>query len=287
VHTIEYARPETLAEAVAVLDRYGPRARLLAGGTDLIVALRDQSIWPDVLVDAKRVPELRSAITESGGLLSICADTVMTDVAADPLVGRYFPALAEAAACIGSVQIRNRATLVGNLCNASPAADTAPPLLVYGARVVACGPRGTRSIEVEKLFTGPGRTALERGELVTRVEVPVPTALTGSAYGRLTRRRGADLASVSVAALVDTDGRTRLGFGAVGPRPLLVADDSGVLADPGADPAARAGLLASLTRTAQPISDVRASREYRLSALRVLSWRVLDAAIARRTEGGR
>jgi CO/xanthine dehydrogenase FAD-binding subunit len=286
VDGIGYERPETLAHAVAILDRHGSQARLLAGGTDLIIALREGRIRPAILVDVKHIPELRPSIAESAGLVSITADTVMTDVAADPAVCRDLPALASAAAAVGAVQIRNRATLAGNICNASPAADTAPPLLVYGAQVVVRGPAGTRRIPVEKFFTGPGRTALTRGELVTSIEVPVPESPAGSAFARLTRRRGADLATVSAAALVDGTGRTRLGFGAVGPRPVLAIDESGVLADPAAEPSERARLLDHLLSSAQPISDVRAGRDYRASMLAVLCRRVVDAAIAQRARGG-
>ena len=137
MRTFTYARPATLAEAVATLEAHGPDARALAGGTDLIIRLRDGSVAPSVVVDLKRIAELRPGIREGDGWLSIGATTVMTDIAADPRVAREFRALAEAAAVVGSVQIRNRATLAGNICNASPAADTAPPLLVYGAAVVA------------------------------------------------------------------------------------------------------------------------------------------------------
>ncbi len=287
MHTLGYERPETLAQAVAILDRHGPRARLLAGGTDLIIALNDGRIGPAVLVDVKRIRELRPAITQSVGVVSISADTVMTDIAADTTVRTRFPALAEAAAAVGAVQIRNRATLVGNICNASPAADTAPPLLAYAAQVVVRGPGGTRRIPIDSFFLRPGQTALRRGELVTAVEIPVPDYPVGSAFGRLTRRKGADLATVSVAALVDGAGRTRMGFGAVGPRPLLAVDDTGVLADPATDAAERARLLTALTAAARPITDVRASQDYRTTMLAVLSQRVLTAALAQRAEGER
>jgi len=287
MQTIGYERPETLAEAVAILDEMGQDARLLAGGTDLLIGLRQGELHPAVLVDTKRIPELRPAIREAAGKLSIGADTVMTDIAADARVRRSFPALAEAAATVGAVQIRNRATLAGNICNASPAADTAPPLLAYAGQVVAYGPAGRRRIPIDEFFSGPGQTILARGEIVAAIELPVPAGPAGSAFGRLTRRRGADLASVSVAAAIDSSGRARLGFGAVGPRPLLAADDSGVLADPATEPAERARLLATLAMTTNPISDVRASREYRMSMVLVLGQRVLGAAITRRAEGWR
>lgn len=276
-----YERPETLTQAVTLLQAHGPDARLLAGGTDLIVGLRERRLRPAVVVDVKHIAGLQPSITQADGLVRITADTVLTDIAADQCVRGNFPALAEAAAMVGAVQIRNRATLAGNICNASPAADTAPPLLVYQARVVACGPRGTRRIPIDDFFAGPGVTTLAPDELVTAIELPVPGRPAGSAFGRLSRRRGADLATVSVCALVAGGGVTRLGFGAVGPRPMLVVDHSGELADP----ASQLSMLARLAMTASPISDVRASREYRMSMLLELSQRVLGAAITRRAEG--
>jgi len=280
-----YERPQTLDRAVALLEALGPDARPLAGGTDLIIGVRQRTRLPKVVVDLKAIPELRPDIRLADGRVSISADTVMSDLAADDRIRAQFPALAEAAAVVGAVQIRNRATLAGNICNASPAADTAPALLAYGAQVVAYGPGGARLIPIGAFFAGPGQTTLARGELVIAIELPVPARPAGSAFGRLTRRRGADLATVSACAAVDGPGVTRLGFGAVGPRPLLATDAGGVLADPGADPDEQASTLASLVMTATPISDVRASREYRLSMLGVLSQRVLRAALTRRAEG--
>ncbi len=280
-----YERPQTLDRAVALLDALGADARPLAGGTDLIIGVRQRTRLPKVVVALKAIPELRPEIRLADGQVSISADTVMSELAADERIRAQFPALAEAAAVVGAVQIRNRATLAGNICNASPAADTAPPLLAYGAQVVAYGPGGTRRIPIEAFFAGPGQTTLARGELVVAIELPLPARPAGSAFGRLTRRRGADLATVSACVAVDGSGVTRLGFGAVGPRPLLAADTGGVLADPGSDPDEQAGTLARLVMAASPISDVRASREYRLSMLGVLSQRVLRAALARRAEG--
>ena len=171
-----YERPQTLDRAVALLDSYGPDARPLAGGTDLIIGMRQRALLPKVVVDLKAVPELRPDIRLADGQLSVSADTVMSDLAADNRIRAQFPALAEAAAVVGAVQIRNRATLVGNICNASPAADTAPALLAYDALVVAFGPGGTRRIPIEAFFTGPGQTTLARGELVIAIELPVPAA---------------------------------------------------------------------------------------------------------------
>ena len=282
MHTFEYARPATLAEAVALLEAHGPDARLLAGGTDLIIRLRDGTARPVVVIDVKRIAELRPAIREDDGRLVISAGTVMTDVAADHRVRRSFPALAEAAAVVGSVQIRNRATLAGNVCNASPAADTAPSLLVYRASVVAEGPRGTRRIPVDDFFVRSGVTTLARGELVTAIELPLPTRKMGAVHVRRTRRRGHDLASVTLCCGVDEAGVTRLVYGSVGPRPVLCVDESGVLADPAVADAAKVPIFERMFADASPSPrSMRASPEYRLAMLRVLGARALRIAIDR------
>jgi len=286
MHTFAYARPASLSEAVALLDAHGPDARVLAGGTDLIVRLRDGSAAPSIVIDVKRIAELRPGIREVDGRVVIGATTVMTDVAADPLVRRHFPALAEAAAVVGSVQIRNRATLAGNICNASPAADTAPPLLVHGASVVAEGPGGTRRIPVDELFVRSGVTTLARGELVIAIELPIPARRIASVHVRRTRRRGHDLASVTLTCGVDAAGITRLAYGSVGPRPVLVTDDSGVLVDPAASDEAKAPILEAMFAAASPSPrSMRAGPEYRLAMLRVLGRRALAEAIDRLAAG--
>jgi CO/xanthine dehydrogenase FAD-binding subunit len=286
MHTFAYARPATLAEAVALLEAHGPAARILAGGTDLIIRLRDGTLRPEVVVDLKRVAELRPGIGVRDGRLVISATTVMTDVAADELVRRHYVALAEAASVVGSVQIRNRATLAGNVCNASPAADTAPALLVYGADVVAAGSAGTRRIPLDGFFVRSGATTLAARELVTAIELPLPVRRTGAVHLRRTRRRGHDLASVTLAVAVDDAGVTRLAYGSVGPRPVLVVDESGVLADPAAPDPAKAAILEEMFAGASPSPrSMRASPEYRLAMLRVLGARALRIAISRLAAG--
>src|SRR3990172_198773 len=150
MRTFSYRRPVSLAEAIGLLAAGPDAARPLAGGTDLIMRLRDGSLRPDVVVDVKRIRELDDEIHERDGRLVIGARAVMTDIAADERIRRDFPALAEAALVVGAVQIRNRATLAGNICNASPAADTAPALLVYEAEVVAMGREGERRIPIDE-----------------------------------------------------------------------------------------------------------------------------------------
>jgi CO/xanthine dehydrogenase FAD-binding subunit len=286
MHTFAYARPTLLAEAVALLEAHGPDARLLAGGTDLIIRLRDGTARPGVVIDIKRIAEMRPSIREEAGCLVIGAGTVMTDIAADERVRRSYPALAEAAAVVGSVQIRNRATLAGNVCNASPAADTAPVLLVHAARVVAVGPAGTRRIPIDGFFVRSGVTTLARGEIVTAIELPLPDRAMGAVHVRRTRRRGHDLASVTLCCGVDATGVTRIAYGSVGPRPILALDESGVLADPAAPGAAKEAIFERLFADASPSPrSMRASPDYRLAMLRVLGARALRIAIDRLAQG--
>jgi CO/xanthine dehydrogenase FAD-binding subunit len=282
MRTFAYMRPSTLAEAVALLDANGSEARLLAGGTDLIIGLRDGSERPGVVIDLKRVSELCSGIREADGVVTIGAATVMTEIATSPLILRRFQALAEAAAAVGSVQIRNRATIAGNICNASPAADTAPPLLVYGAVVVAAGPDGTRRIALPEFFVRSGVTTLARGELVVAIELPLPAVRIAAAHERRTRRRGHDLASVTLCAGVDESGVTRIAYGSVGPRPVLRVDDTGVLADPAAPTEARAAAFERIFADASPSPrSMRAGPAYRLAMLRVLGLRAVQRAMER------
>lgn len=285
MNKFHYARPETVAEVVGLLDEYGSDARILAGGTDLVIELRNRWTEPKVVIDIKRIPELAPGITEKDGFVTISAGTVMSDVTDSELIQHHFPALAEAAVVVGSVQIRARATVAGNICNGSPAADTTPPLLVYNATVVVAGPNGTRRIPIDDFVVGPGKTALERGELVTAIELPIPEKPFGAAYTRLTRRRGTDLASITLCCGVDGDGNTYLAYGSVGPRAFLVVDDSGVLADPAVPIADKAEPLDRLFHQASPSpKSLRASPAYRLAMLRVLGSRALETAISRLTK---
>jgi CO/xanthine dehydrogenase FAD-binding subunit len=281
-----YVRPTSLAEALTLLATLGQDARVLAGGTDLVIRLRDGTARPKVVIDVKHIAELRPAIREERGRLVIVATTVMTDIADDERAKRLFPALAEAAAVIGSVQIRNRATLAGNICNASPAADSAPALLVYGAEVVATGIAGSRRIPVSDFFVRSGVTTLAPGELATAIELPLPALRAGSVHTRRTRRRGHDLASVTLACSVDDAGVTRIAYGSVGPRPVLAVDETGILADPGSPAEARAAILERVFADASPSPrSMRASPEYRLAMLRVLGARALRTATDRLAAG--
>jgi carbon-monoxide dehydrogenase medium subunit len=277
-----YERPTSLADAVALLDEHGPDARLLAGGTDLIIRLRDGTIAPHVVVDVKGIAELDDAITSVDGGLRIGALTTMTAIAADDRIRRDHQGLAEGAAVVGSVQIRNRATLAGNIANASPAADTVPSLLVDGAQVTLTGPNGSRTVAADELFVRSGVTTMARGELITAITLPTPGVARGTVHVRRTRRRGHDLASVTIACAVAADGITRLAYGSLGPRPLLVVDETAVLADPGAADLAKLSRLEALFVDASPSPrSLRASPDYRLAMLHVLGLRAVATAIER------
>jgi CO/xanthine dehydrogenase FAD-binding subunit len=279
--TFQYARPETVAKTLALLGKYGPEARLLIGGTDLLVGLRTGKINPRIVIDLKRVTDLQADISATDSALKIGALAILADVIEDERIQRFFPALIEAAQTVGSVQIRNRATLVGNICNASPAADTAPALLVYGASVNLVGVGSTRQVPLSEFFVGPGQTVLQQGEIVASLELPLPQQPVGAAFARLTRRRGVDLATINLCCRVDASGETRFAFGAVGPRPFMVVDDSGTLASATASEADKEQVLRQLTAQASPISDVRGSREYRQAMLLVFSKRALQTALGR------
>ena len=280
MRAFSYERPAHLDDAVALLAEHGPEgARLLAGGTDLIIRLRDGTLRPKVVVDVKRISEMDGSIREAGDVLRIGARTTMTDIAADARIRRDYAALAEGAAVVGSVQIRNRATLAGNICNASPAADTSPALLVFGAIVVLAGPAGERRVPLDGFFVRSGVTTLAPGELVVAIELPLPADARGSTHVRRTRRRGHDLASVTLACLVSADGVTRIAYGSLGPRPWLVIDEAGVLADASASDAAKLERLEAMFVDASPSpTSLRASPDYRLAMLRVLGSRAVVAA---------
>jgi len=271
-----YARPTSLAEAFALFSDE-PSGRPLGGGTDLLVGLRKRTVTAPLVVDLKHVTDLERGIDVRGEELWIGALATMTEVARHPVVRERFPALVSAANVVGSIQIRNRATLAGNLCNASPAADTAPPLLVAGTRVELVGPTRQRAVPLHDFLLGPRRTALTAAELVAAVVLPLPAEPVGSAFGRITRRRGVDLATVNLACSVDRAGEVRFAYGAVGPRPFLAVEPTGELARE-TDAGELDRRLRALAAEATPVSNVRASRDYRDAMLLVLARRALAGA---------
>ncbi len=284
-----YLRPTSLDQAIAALTEPSAVPYLLAGGTDLIVRLRRGHLRPTIVIDTKKVRDLHDEIGVIDGGLRFGARVTMTSVIEDARVRQHFQALVESAAVVGSVQIRNRATLVGNICNASPAADTVPALLVYSAVVNVVGPAGSRRVPLSEFFTGPGRTVLTRGEILESVDLPFPRQPVGAAFGRITRRRGVDLATINLCGLIGADGTVRFAFGAVAPTPFVATDDSGALVPSDTDAAARVAALRALFLRASPITDVRGSQEYRSAMLEVMTertWHVAAARLRSRLETG-
>lgn len=277
-----YRRPETLGDAVAMLDRAGDRGRVLVGGTDLLVHVRRQPLEPLVLVDIKKATDLPAAIEIGDDAIRVGLTATMSELAATDQVREWFPALVAAANVVGSIAIRNRATLVGNICNASPACDTAPALLIYGAIVTIRSASGERQVPIGDFFTGPGQTQCGPSEIVTSIDIPRPPPGYRSAFQRLTRRRGVDLATVSAAAGVSEAGLVTISLGAVAPTPVMAIAAEAIDVS---DPAAVRALAEQLTEIASPISDVRASQEYRRAMTTVLATRAIEAAAGAAGQG--
>jgi len=274
----DYIQPKDLEEACTVWAAQGASARLLAGGTDLTVALRHGAIETDLVIDLKAVAELAPDVSEASGHLRVTAGTTMTALQRDLAERDLFPALQDATAVVGSIQIRNRATLAGNICNASPAADTVPVLAALDASVEICGPSGLRYQSVAEFIQGNRQIDLGSGELVAAVHIPLPEGDHGCAFDRITRRRGVDLATTNMGCTVTGEGAVTLAFGAVSPRPLVLTDTSGILGDPAATAEDRAPVIAELAAQASPISDVRAEADYRSAMLCVMAERSLATA---------
>ncbi len=272
-----YCRPRTVSEVLAALAGAEGHGRILVGGTDLLVHLRKDPFAPTVIVDIKSVNDFPPAVEIGDDAVRFGPTARMSEISGDPFIADRLPALGASARVVGSIAIRNRATLIGNICNGSPAADTAPALLVYGSTVTVNGPSGERMMPLADFFLGPGQTQCGPDEIVIRIDVPIPDREHRSAFQRLTRRRGVDLATVSVAASVDTDGRIVLGLGCVGPTPLLTEASPPVDLS---DPDAIEGAVEELVSIATPISDVRAARDYREAMVRLLAVRAVQAAAA-------
>jgi carbon-monoxide dehydrogenase medium subunit len=284
-----YEAPERVEDAVALLAKHGAEARVLAGGTDLLAQMRAGHRHPAVLVDVKRLPELLE-VRESSDTLSIGAAMPAVSVREHPAVVRHFPGLAEAIALIGSEQIQGRASVGGNLCNASPAADTTPALLVNDAVAELAGPSGRRRLPVAELCTGPGETVLAPGELLVALHLAHPPARTADAYLRLIPRSEMDIAVVGAAVRVTLapDGRcseARVALGAVGPTAARVPEAEAALVGTTLDEAARARLMEAARAAARPIDDKRGTVAYRRQVAGVLARRAAEIAFGRAGEG--
>ena len=279
----EYVAPASLREALLLLREHKGKARLLSGGTDLIPKLKKRAELAEVVIDLNRIPEL-AGIDLENGCLKIGALTRQEEIRKSPLVKEKAPALVEALSIMASTPVRHRGTLAGNLCSASPAADTAPPLLVLDAAVKIQSATSERRVPLSEFFAGPGRTVLEREELLTAVLIPVQEG--ASAFLKLGRRKAFTLSIVSAAAFVRTrQGKieeVRVALGAVGPTPIRGRSVEASLRGAAATMEKIAQAADAVKGDVKPISDVRASAEYRREMSCVLARRVLEKVV----EGG-
>jgi carbon-monoxide dehydrogenase medium subunit len=274
-----YVKPGSLPEALALLAEHGREAAVLAGGTDLVAWMRDALVAPEMVVDLKGLPGL-GGIALVDGTLRLGALATFSDVLRSPVVASTFPLLAEMAGTVASVGIRNRATVVGNLCSAVPSNDAGPVLLAAGASLQVVGPNGERTITLADWFLGPRRTSLAEGELVTGITIPLPGP-DGGCYLKLGRYRGEDLAQASVAVLALPGHRYRIAFGAVAPATARAAAIEQTLEGRALDDTALAEAADLVPAAISPISDLRASAEYRTHMCRVMLVRALRAAAGR------
>ncbi len=287
----DYLEPKRMDEAVAALAEHGREAALLAGGTDLLVALKADVLRPRVVVNLKRIPGLAEMATENGGMRMGTLTTVRAIETSAPINER-FPALADAARCLGSVQIRHLATVGGNLCRAAPCSESAPPLMVLRAQVRLDGPRGERTLPLEDFFTGPGQTALAVGEILTEIRVPAPAPGSGAAYLRHSLRPLMDLALVNVAASVTLtrDGRSfadaRIVLGSVAPTPIRAPQAEAALRGQAVDEATLEHAASLAAEESRPITDVRGTDTYRRAMVRLFTRRALERTLARAKGNG-
>ncbi len=282
---LNYAAPDSLDAAVGVLAGAGSGARILAGGTDVLVLLHGDLIEPDLIVDVKNIPEL-TEISEDQGVFRIGAAASGMKLMDHEGFAAAWPGVIEGVALIGSIQVKGRASVGGNLCNASPAADSVPPLIAAGAVANIAGPGGARDLAVEDVITGPGQTALEDGEIVVSFTFPRRPPHSGDCYLRLTPRTEMDIAVVGAAVNLTLDDAgdctaARVSLGAVAPTPLLVADAASALIGGPVDDAALDALSRAASAACDPIDDKRGTIAYRIKTAGVMARRAAETALAR------
>ncbi len=285
MNDMRYEAPDAIDGAVALLAGASGEARVLAGGTDLLVQLRAEMIEPALVVDVKRISELCAIAAEDGGF-RIGAAVTGAELGEHAALKAAWPGVVEAAELIGSTQIQGRATLGGNLCNASPAADSVPALIAAGATVSIAGPGGRRQAPVEEIATGPGETSLAKGEIVVSFRLPARPPHSGDAYLRFIPRTEMDIAVVGAGISLTLDesgtcGAARVVLGAVAERALLVPEAAEALIGTVVDEAALARLGEAASAACRPIDDKRGTKEYRIKVAAVLARRAAQSALER------
>lgn len=286
---MRYESPTTLKAASALLAKEKGLAFVMAGGTDLLVKLRTGFLEPDLVVDIKRIPATREIAKTASGF-KIGAAVSGAELGEHAALKKAWPGVVEAANLIGSHQVQGRCTMVGNLCNASPAADSVPALAAAGAKAVIVGPKGKRTVPVEQVPVSPGKTSLKKGELIESLLLPPRAARSGDAYLRFIPRSEMDIAVVGVGINLTLDAKgvvttARVSLGAVAPTVLLVPEAAKAIIGTKLDAKALGALAAACSAACRPIDDKRGTREYRIKVAGVLARRA--AAIAYKRAGGK
>jgi carbon-monoxide dehydrogenase medium subunit len=283
----DYVAPSSVQEAVAVLAKHGAAARVLAGGTDIIIQAREGRRDVAVMVDVKGIAEATQLTHKSDGSLRIGAATSCARIYNDDGVKQRFAALVDSASLIGGIQIQSRASLGGNLCNSGPAGDSIPTLIALGATCEITGPGGSRTVKVEDFCTAPGRNVLQNGEMLVSLLFPAPSGKSGAAFERFIPRNEMDIAVANAAASVtlSADGNTfesaRVAIGAVAPTPLYVAAAGAALAGQPVNEATIAKACEAAQAAATPITDMRGTVDQRKHLVGVLVKRTINKAVQR------
>lgn len=276
----EYVKPKDMDEALHVFSLYREKAKALAGGTDLVVQLKENVSRPEVVVDVKALEEL-AGLTLKGPVLHIGARVTFAELIESPVIKGKFPLLREAALTVASTGVRNRATLAGNICSAVPSADSAPALAVYEAEVLTLSLKGPRRIPIADWFTGPKKTALLPEELVTAVELKLPPAKSAGCYMKLSRYQGEDLAQGGIAVLALAGQAYRVAVCALGPKPSRCPAAEAALNGSRLTERTVAAAKEAILSEISPITDIRSSKEYRSHMAQVMLGRALESAVAR------
>ena len=287
---LRYEAPESLSAAVSLLAGATGLSRVLAGGTDVIVQMETDLIEPELLVDIKKIPEVRGIFAENGGFRVGAATTGM-QICDHKAFAAAWPGVIEGVKLIGSIQVKGRASMGGNLCNASPGADSVPPMITAGAIARVIGPNGVREVPVEQIPTGPGKTSLGKGEFIASFFFPARPKGSGDAYMRFTPRTEMDIAVTGVAVNLTLDAKglctgARVAIGAVAPTALLVQGAADALIGTSVDDVAIEKMVAATRAACRPIDDKRGTKAFRIEVTGVLAKRVVTAALERARANG-
>jgi CO/xanthine dehydrogenase FAD-binding subunit len=279
LHDFEYRKPKTVSQALKLLAKF-KKAAVLAGGTDIIAEIKEEMTAPEALIDIKGLREL-SKIDFKNSKLTIGALVTFAEIIESKIINSKFPVLAEVARTVGSVGIRNRATMVGNICSAVPCMDSGPVLSAYEAVIEVRGARGKLKIKIGDFFLGPRKTALKKGELVTGISLPLPDKKHAGCYVKLGRYSGEDLAQASVLILALPKHAYRIAFGSVGPTPIRARKIEKLLNGQELNDVLIEKAKSMILQTVTPITDIRATKEYRLQMCQVMFERGIKAAVGR------